>query len=349
MKINTKKITVPNQEWKLFTLVNDNGMEVSFLNYGGAITKILVPNRDNTFENVVLGYKEYEDYIENPVFLGALIGRVAGRIQGSQFVLDGTTYTLPANNGENHLHGGPTGFHSVAWESDAFETENEVGVNLSHTSNDGDGGYPGNLTMKVTYTLDNSNNFSITYEGSSDQKTVLTATNHSYFNLSGNLKENILEHEVTLDSSSFVELDEDLIPTGKEIAVEGTSFDFRNGQRIKVGAESNNPQNKVASNGYDQNFIFDDNKKEKAIVRDYTSGRELVVTTDQPGVVLYSSNSMDESLNLVEGSSRKYLGLCLETQSSPASLNHEGFPGIVLDKGEKYQSKTTFSFNLINK
>ncbi|WP_226037187.1 aldose epimerase family protein [Aquibacillus saliphilus] len=345
MDIKSKEISVPNQEWKLFTLVNNNGMEVSFLNYGGIITEILAPDRNNNFENVVLGFKDYKDYLTNPVFFGALIGRVAGRIQDSQFELDGETFNLTPNDGENHLHGGPNGLHSVVWESETFQTENEVGVHLSHTSKDGEGNYPGELTMKVTYTLGNDNNFSITYEGTSDKKTVLTTTNHSYFNLSGDLKDDVLQHEVTLDSSHFVELDEQLIATGNKASVENTVFDFRNGRQIKDGTTSTHKQNLVANNGYDHYFLFDNTKEEKAIVKEHTSGRELVVTTDQPGVVFYTSTTMDDQLNLKERNSKKYLGLCLETQSPTASLNHQGFPTIVLDKDEKYYSKTSFQFN----
>lgn len=176
MEIKTQEISVPNQKWRLFTLVNNNGMEVSCLNYGGVITRILTPDRDGNFENVVLGFKNYEDYLANPNYFGALIGRVAGRVQDASFTLDGNTYELPASEGKNQLHGGPDGFHQVVWEVQPFEKEEEVGLVLSHFSKDGESGYPGNVEMKVTYTLDNSNQFSIRYQGNSDKKTALTTT-----------------------------------------------------------------------------------------------------------------------------------------------------------------------------
>lgn len=347
MEIKTQEISVPNQKWRLFTLVNNNGMEVSCLNYGGVITRILTPDRDGNFENVVLGFKNYEDYLANPNYFGALIGRVAGRVQDASFTLDGNTYELPASEGKNQLHGGPDGFHQVVWEVQPFEKEEEVGLVLSHFSKDGESGYPGNVEMKVTYTLDNSNQFSIRYQGNSDKKTALTTTNHTYFNLSGNLKNDILNHEVTLDSSEFVELDKQLIPTGNKLPVEGSVFDLRQGRQIKEGAASEEQQNVYAKSGYDHYFIFDRKKNDNATVQDNSSGRQLIVQTEQPGVVMYTSNGLGDQYELTEGRSKKYLGICLETQASPASLHHEGFPSVILDKDETYDYKTTFRFGLM--
>lgn len=347
MQIKQEEIKVSQQSWTLYTLINDQGMEVSCLNFGGIITKIITPDQNNKFENVVLGYESYEEYLKNPNFFGALIGRVAGRIQGSQFQLDGETFDVPANEGENHLHGGTPGFHKVVWDVKPFESKNEVGLKLFHTSADGENGYPGTVDVTVTYTLNNENQFSIAYEAISDKKTAFTATNHSYFNLSGDLKSDILNHEVTLDSSKFVELDEALIPTGNIPAVDGTVFDFREGRQIKDGSNSDYKQNLVAKNGYDHYFLFDHSKEESVVVKDQESGRKLTVTTDQPGMVMYTSNGLDDSLKLAEGPSKKYLGVCLETQASPASLHHEkGFPSIILEKDEKYVAKTTFAFGV---
>ncbi|MDC3418112.1 aldose epimerase family protein [Aquibacillus salsiterrae] len=347
MQVKTEAIKVSDQQWQEFTLSNDLGMEVSILNYGGIITKILAPDRHKSFENVVVSYKNYEDYIANPNFFGALIGRVAGRIQDASFELDGHTYTLLANDNDNHLHGGAKGFHNAIWDAEAFEGTDEVGVKLTHQSPDGEGGYPGNITMEVTYTLNNKNQLSISYQGTTDKKTALTATNHSYFNLSGDLKDTMLKHNVTIDSSKFVELDEELIPTGEQLDVDGTVYDFRNGRTIEDGTTSDFKQNLVAGNGYDHYFLFDNTKEEKIVVKESDSGRKLTVTTDQPGFVMYTSNMMAETLSLREGKSRKYLGLCLETQASPASLHHEGFPSVVLEKGERYTAKTTFEFGLV--
>ncbi|GAB2552102.1 aldose epimerase family protein [Gracilibacillus alcaliphilus] len=344
MDIQTNTIDVRGQQWKEFTLINDHGMSVSILDFGGIITQILTPDRNGKLENVVIGFKNYEDYLDNPAYFGALIGRVAGRIANSQFELDGKTFNLPANEGENHLHGGEPGFHHTIWTVTPFQNTQEVGLTLSHTSPDGENGYPGNLEMTVSYTLTNDNALSITYEGLADHKTVLTATNHTYFNLSGDLKTDIRQHEVTLDSSQFVELDENLIPTGKLADVTDTTYDFRQGRLIQDGVESNDTQNVVAGNGYDHYFIFDHSQAASAIVREAESGRQLTVITDQPGVVMYTSNTLDKGLVLRERESDKYMGLCLETQASPASIHHDGFPSVWLDKGEKYFRKTTFKF-----
>ncbi|WP_138420118.1 aldose epimerase family protein [Aquibacillus sediminis] len=348
MELRTQSLSTPSN-WKRYTLVNDNGMEVTCLNYGGIITKILAPDQHNHFENVVLGYKNEQDYLHNPNFFGALIGRVAGRIQNSTFSIDGTTYELDANEGPNHLHGGANGFDRVIWDVEPFEESDKVGLTLTHTSPDGEGGYPGTVQVQVTYTLTNDNQLQITYDAQSDKKTALTLTNHSYFNLSGDLKQDILHHDVTIDSSHVVELDDTLIPTGNKLEVEGTVFDFRNGRQLKDGVSSSHPQNQYAGNGYDHNFIFDKYKQHDIVVRDETSGRQLTVDTEQPGFVMYTSNNLDESLQLSEGVSKKYLGVCLETQGSPASLEHQGFPSIVLDKDQPYRYTTTFTFGVIEK
>ncbi|MFZ3577165.1 aldose epimerase family protein [Virgibacillus sp. DJP39] len=334
--------------WEEFTLVNDNGMEVSCLNYGGVITKILTPDQSGNVENVVLGYRDYADYISNPNFFGALIGRVAGRVEDASFTLDEHVYQLQANDGKNQLHSGDKGFHQVVWDVETFKQEGKAGLILSHFIADEEDGYPGNLEMKVIYTLDNSNNFSITYQGEADKKTALTATNHTYFNLSGNLRDTILDHHVTLDSCEFLELDEALIPTGKKLRVADSVFDFRKGRLLKDGSVSDCEQNKIASNGYDHYFIFDKKSDAEVVVKDFTSGRKMSIKTDQPGVVVYSGNGLDDQHELAEGKSGKHLGVCFETQASPASLHGDGFPTCILNKGEVYYYTTTFQFGLID-
>lgn len=348
MDINQEELSIPSEQPLVeYTLKNDHGMEVSCLNLGGIITKILAPDRNGQLENVVLNFKDKETYLENPPFFGALIGRVAGRIQSAQFELDGESYSLQANDGPNHLHGAGTGFHKVVWDVETVETTDVVKLVLTHFSPDGEGGYPGNLKVKVTYSLDNDNAFSIHYEANSDKKTALTLTNHSYFNLSGNLKADIQSHELNIDSDQFVELDEALIPTGNLLDVNNTPYDFRSKQAIRVGVESSHPQNKVAGNGYDHYFVLHKKADVDIKVSEPVSGRTLTVNTEQPGFVLYTSNMLPEDLELGDGPSKKYLGLCLETQASPASLHHaEGFPSVVLEKDEKYSKTTTFRFGV---
>lgn len=348
MNIQTQLVQISNQpDWTLYSLTNDSGMVVEFLNYGGIITKVLAPDKSGKLENIVLGFEDYEDYVQNPPFFGAIIGRVAGRIQGASFTLNGQNYSLPANDGPNHLHGGPEGFHQALWKGEPFETASTVGVKLFLNSPDGAGGYPGALDLTVTYTLTNDNQFEINYEAVSDQDTVLTLTNHTYFNLSGNLKEKVSDHQILMSASHFLELDDALIPTGQLLNVEETPFDFRSGRRLKEGFTSDHPQNKVASNGYDHYFIFDQTSGAQIQVEEPSSGRKLSVQTEQPGVVLYTSNMLGDNLKLNEGPSGQYLGFCLETQSSPASLHHNQFPSILLKKGEAYSKKTIFSFETI--
>ncbi|WP_053217935.1 aldose epimerase family protein [Virgibacillus senegalensis] len=348
MQIKQEQIKLNSwKTWKRFTLSNDRGIELSCLDFGGIITEILAPDKHGQKENIVVGYKNYEDYLDNPNFFGALIGRVAGRIEGSSFSLNGETYQLPPNEGENHLHGGPGAFHQTIWQTETFEKENTVGIVFTQQWEDGHNGYPGNLDMKITYTLDNNNQFSITYQGSADKDTVLTTTNHSYFNLSGNLKTGIQKHNVTFDSSQFVELDEALIPTGNKLDVNGTVFDFQEGRNIEDGIHSDNQQNIYAGHGYDHFFTFDKNPGAKVSVVEKNSGRKMIVETDQPGMVMYTSNGLGEGLQLKERESAPYLGVCFETQSSPASIHHEGFPSCFLPAGEDYYSRTVFQFGLV--
>ena len=345
MKIEIEKT---NKDWRHYKITNDNGMRVSLLNFGGIITEILVPNRNGVLENVVLGFKNISDYEQNPNYFGAIVGRVAGRIQGATFTLNDETYSLEPNEGSHQLHGGSGGFHQVVWEATTFQTAQTVGVKLTHTSKDGDGGYPGNLTTTVTYTLTNHNELIIDYSAVTDKTTALTMTNHSYFNLSGNLAETIHNHIVKIDSDEFVELDEELIPTGKKIDVTNTTFDFRHGRKIADGIHSTHEQNLVATNGYDHYFLFNQTKDEKISVKEETSGRIMTVKTNQPGVVMYTSNTLEEGLALTEGNSERYLGVCFETQGSPASLHHEGFPAVILKADETYEKQTVFSFNVEN-
>ncbi|WP_309228268.1 aldose epimerase family protein [Virgibacillus saliphilus] len=299
-------------------------------------------------ENVVLGYKDYGDYETNPNFFGALIGPVAGRIQDATFELNEKTYALEANDGENHLHGGSNGFHQVIWHVEPFETNSSVGLKLSHTRADQEGGYPGNVDVCVIYTLNNANQLMLEYRATSNQATPFTVTNHSYFNLSGNLKNTVHNHHVTMDSGKFIELDEELIPTGQWYRVAGTTFDFRNGGLLQDGFNDKLEQNQIAGSGYDHYFIFDDKQEQNVIVRDSDSGRTLTIQTDQPGMVMYTANTLEEGLELAEGLSKKHLGVCFETQASPASLHHEGFPNVILEGESTYNKRTLFSFGVEN-
>lgn len=331
--------------WKIFKLVNDNQISVGILNYGGIITEIMVPDKNGKVENIVLGYEKYHDYARDSNFFGAIIGRVAGRIQGASFKLGGETYPLEKNEGNHHLHSGKTGFNKVVWQAEPFYTNEAVGLKLHHYSPHNDGGYPGALNVTVTYTLHSENKLSIDYEAKSDRASILTLTNHTYFNLSGNLKRSIHEHKITMNSKHFIELDKELIPTGNFIDVTGTSFDFRKGRKLAEGLNNKNQQNEIVGSGYDHYFVFNEKERE-AVVFEESSGRILKLETDQPGMVMYTGNNLEEGLRLNYGKSRKHLGVCFETQASPASLYHEGFPSIYVDKDEKYSKRTTFTFEV---
>ena len=293
-------------------------MEVHLLNYGGIIQKLLVPNQYGQIENVVLGYENYKDYETDPYYFGALIGRVAGRIKGAHFPIDGKIYELEQNENENHLHSGPNGFHRVFWDAELIEKRNEAGVKLSYLSKAGENGYPGNVTVIVSYLLNNDNELVVHYEATTDETTPMTLTNHTYFNLSGNGKYLIHDHHVTMNSHAFLELNHELIPTGQILNVKNTLFDFTRGWDLYEGIHGDVEQNKIVGNGYDHYFLFKDNQDGQVEVRERSSGRMLKITTNQPGIVMYTGNNLGEDANLSEGRSRKYLGVCFETQGSPA-------------------------------
>lgn len=332
--------------WKLFILKNNHGMEVHILNYGGVISKIIVPDKFGMLENVVLGYNHEQEYESDTNFFGAIIGRVAGRIKGACFELNGKRYELEANDGRNNLHSGSNGFHRVIWEAEPFENDHEVGIRLSYLSKDGENSYPGNVAVAVIYTLNNNNQLSITYNASTDQTTVITLTNHSYFNLSGNLKNTIHNHHVTMNSSQFVELNQELIPTGKLVDAQHTLFDFQEGRKLGDGFTVGSEQNRIVGQGYDHYFLFNKNELGNVVVKDEVSGRFMSIKTDQPGMVVYTSNNLGEGMELAGAVSQKYLGVCFETQSSPASLHHEDFPTVQLNIDEEYKRQTVFTFGV---
>lgn len=342
LKIINEKI---NNKWHEFMLSN-HSMSVSFLNYGGIITKILVPDRFGNKENIVLRYQDYKHYETNPFYLGAIIGRVAGRIKNASVQIKNSEYRLDQNEGFHHLHGGEKGFHNVLWDFNTFQEEDGIGVTLTYTSLDGESGYPGNVDVKVTYCLTLKNEFLIDYEATTDKETILTLTNHSYFNLSGNLKNTVSDHEVTIDSSKILKLDKDLIPFDIEENVSETGFDFRKGRLLQEGFVSNNEQNQLVGCGYDHYFLFDNQVARQVIVKDNESGRIMKIKTDQPGMVMYTANGMQEGIMLNNLKSKKYLGVCFETQAPPASLWLKDLPSITLLPNETYKKQTIFSFGI---
>ena len=316
-----------------YTLSNSLGFEVSITNYGGAITSLKTPDRDGNFGDIVLAYETLDDYVRNPRYFGALIGRHANRIARGRFSLNGIEYQLPCNNGLNHLHGGFKGFDKRVWD---VSQDGNV-LQLSYFSKDGEEGYPGNLTASVDYTLiDNA--LQVDYRATTDHDTIVNLTNHSYFNLRGH--GTILDHELTLHADSFTPVDEELIPTGEIRPVIGTPMDFRNGKAIgsQIGFIG----------GYDHNFVLNDwdgALRLAARLYEETTGRVLEILTTEPGIQFYSGNFLDGSLVGRNGVAyQKYTGLCLEPQHFPDAPNHPNFPSTVLRPGEEHKQTTVYRF-----
>ncbi|EIM05068.1 aldose 1-epimerase [Planococcus antarcticus DSM 14505] len=339
-----------NRPIKLYTLKNDQGFQVSCIDHGCVITEIIAPDSNGNLENVVLGFDTLEEYKSNPYFFGALVGRFAGRIKDGEFAIEGKAYQVPKNANGHHLHGGSQGFHSALWDSKVIQTKNEAIVEFTYFSPDGEEGFPGNLSMTVHYILKNdSNQLVISYSGKSDKTTLLNVTNHSYFNLSGNFKRTILDHELTMNSDHYLEVDDELLPTGNLIPVDQDSlFDFRNGKSIREATSAEHPQTKLAGNGYDHPFLLNHKKQPGIELTDSISGRKLVVETTEPAVVLYTGNDIGGSYSIRGVGAQDYQGLCLETQSPPDSLRHPHFRSAILNADQEFKSETTYSFSSIS-
>ena len=335
------------QQADLYTLTNANGMTVNITNYGGIITKLTAPDKNGEWADVVLGFDSLAPYLSGHPFFGALVGRYGNRIAKGKFKLNGQEYSLAINNGPNALHGGTKGFDKVIWKATEIKQDSVVGLQLEYTSKDMEEGYPGNLTVKVVYTLDNENALTIDYTASTDKPTVVNLTNHSYFNLTG-LKRDILDHEVTIESDSIVPVDTTLIPTGKLRAVEGTPFDFRKVTKIGVGIDKTEDEQIKAGGGYDHCWVLKrsgDGLVQFATVKDPESGRVMEVFTTEPAVQFYTGNFLDGKLTGKGATYTKRFGLCLETEHYPDSPNQPQFPTTTLNPGETYKTTTKYKFS----
>lgn len=349
MKIINKIIgkTKCGREIVKHSMINANNSYVSVLNYGGIISQICVPNKYGTIENVVVGFAKAEDYQINLPYFGALVGRIGGRISNAEFTIDGNKYTLAKNNNSSNLHGGPNGFEKKLWDVNEILEEEFLALELTCLSPDGDQGFPGNLNVKVTYKFNNNNELKISYEATTDKKTLVNLTNHSYFNLTGNLKDNTLNHLLKIDADKFGVITDEVLPTGEERDVKNTPFDFRKSKKIGEDINSNYEQIQYGG-GYDHPFVL--NKSEKPVVSllDEESGRILEITTNQASVVLYTGNFIGENLIINDNKkSSNHIGLCLETQYYPDAINQENFPTKILSPGEKYTAWTKYSFSTI--
>lgn len=309
---------------------------------------LLVPDRKGQLEDVALGFDNLDGYLEKNPYFGALIGRFANRIAGAQFTLDGHTYKLAANNGSNSLHGGIRGFDKVLWEPSEIPVDGSPALELRYRSADGEEGYPGNLDVRVTYQLTDGNELRIEYFATVDRKTVLNLTNHSYFDLSGQGKGNVLDHVISINADRFTPVNENLIPTGELKSVEGTPFDFRKPRRIGERIDEKNEQLKLGL-GYDHNFVLNGNATGLTFAARATepqSGRVLEVLTTQPGVQFYTGNHLDGSVKGKGGVTYGFRsGFCLETQHFPDTPNRPEFPSAELAPGQEYRASTVFRFS----
>ena len=329
------------------TLRNGNGIEMTVLTYGGIITSLKTPDKSGTFDDIVLGFDDLKLYETKSPYFGCIIGRYGNRIAKGKFSLDGKDYTLATNNDKNHLHGGNKGWDKAVWTSDPFQRGDGVGVVLTHTSADGDEGYPGTVKAKVTYTLTEDNRLVVDYEATTDKATVINLTQHSYFNLAGSKSNDILGHVLKLNASKYTPVDDTLIPTGQIAPVEGTPFDFRTATAIGARINDKNEQ-LTRGKGYDHNWVLDRSgagMSEAAVVSEPISGRTMTITTTEPGIQFYSGNFLDGTLTGKGGHVYPHrAGFCLETQHYPDSPNKPNFPTTTLKPGETYKTQTVFAF-----
>ena len=342
----------------LFTLVNDNGMTVEITDFGGTVVSIKTPDRNGKLTDICLGYDSLSDYENADGYLGALVGRVANRIAGSSFELDGKTYTLYANDGDNCLHGGKKSMSYVIWNTEAATADEAATLTLTYFSPDGDEGFPGNLSTKVTYALDNDNALSIRYEATTDKACPLNLTNHAYFNLAGCASGSIFGQTLWLDAESYVAGDKNLIPVAVK-PVDGTPFDFRVAKPIGRDFFADCADLRIAG-GYDHCFNFTGWKDCKSggevtlrgIACDPVSGRKMEMYTNQPCVQLYSANFLKNPCFPLRGGKpqQTQTAFCLETQNMPDSIHHQGddnFTDGVLRPDEKYDYTTVYKFSAV--
>ena len=337
--------TLDGHEVELYTLANKNGLEAKIMTYGGTLIALRVPDRNGAFADIVLGFDELAPYLANPPYFGGLIGRYANRIANGSFLLNGKVHRLARNDGANHLHGGVMGFDKVIWQARPQSSPGGPELKLKYRSTAGEEGYPGNLDVKVVYTLNDSNELRLDYTVTTDAPTVVNLTHHAYFNLSGS--ETVLNHTVRLMAKRFLPVDQTLIPTGEQRSVEGTPFDFMQPAAIGSRLHMDEAQLRLAG-GYDHNWILSGGEEScplAAEVYEPVTGRVLRIYTTQPGIQFYTGNMLDGS---IQGKLRrvyvKHSGLCLEPQHFPDSPNQLSFPSTLLRPDKTYRQTTIYRF-----
>ena len=332
---------------KLYTLINCKGLKAQITNFGAILVSLEVPDRNGKIDDITLGYDNLAAYIrENPYF-GAIVGRYGNRIAKGRFSLDGVTYQLKINDGENHLHGGVKGFDKVLWQAQPLEQNDVVGIKLTYVSKDGEEGYPGNLQCSVTYTLTDNDELKLSYEAQTDKATPVNLTHHSYFNLAGQGSRDILYHQLMLCAENFTPVDSSIIPTGQLQSVKDTPMDFT--KPAAIGSRINDDYEQLKfGKGYDHNWLLNKNGQNPALaarVYEPATGRVMEIYTTEPGIQFYSGNFLDGTIVGKQGRTYKQrYGFCLETQHYPDSPNKPEFPSTVLTPGKKYQTQTVHRF-----
>jgi len=328
---------------EIYTLTNSNCLEARIMTYGAILVSLKVPDRDGVLGDIVLGRDSVADYMEASPYFGSIVGRYGNRIARGRFKLDGEAYTLAANDGENHLHGGIKGFDKVVWQAEALRHNGDAAVRFIYLSRDGEEGYPGNLSVTVTYTLTAENELKIFYEAETDKATPVNLTHHSYFNLAGQGSKDILGHELFLNAGFFTPVDTGLIPTGELKSVTGTPWDFTSPHAI--GREITR-----VDGGYDHNFVLTKEAgklSHAAAVYEPDSGRAMDIYTTEPGIQFYSGNFLDGTITGKQGKIyHQHFGFCLETQHFPDSPNQPNFPPTILRPGDKLSSLTVHKFSV---
>jgi aldose 1-epimerase len=337
-----------------FTLANAAGLSVRFMAFGGIIVSLHTPDRDGIVDDVVLGFDSLEDYAKDGLYVGALIGRYANRIARGEFTIDGERYTVTTRPNGHHLHGGRSGFHKAIWNVAMAEPgdDGSARATLTHTSPDGDEGYPGTLNAAVTYTVTPRNELVVDFRATTDRPTPVSMTQHSYFNLAGHDRGDVLDHELTLNASRFTPVDGSLIPTGEMLSVCGTPFDFTHPRPIGARIDANDAQI-ARGDGYDHNFVIDragappDEPVVAARLYEPRSGRALEVLTTAPGIQVYSGNGLNDRVTGKQWRVyRRRCGIALEPQRFPDSPNRSHFPPCILRPDEEYRSRTIYRFSV---
>jgi len=332
---------------EIFTLTNVNGTEVRAISYGAILVSIRTRDRAGRLGDVTLGFDDLEGYLTRSRYFGAVVGRYGNRIAKGRFTIDGREFRLATNNGDNHLHGGDKGFDKVVWRAEPFERGGDVGVAFTYVSRDGEEGYPGTLRATVTYTLTPRDELAVEYSATTDKATHVNLTQHTYFNLAGEGHGDVLKHQLTIDADRYTPVDAGMIPTGAIVPVAGTPFDFRRATAIGARIDNADEQLRLAG-GYDHNYVLNGGAglHHAARVLDAESGRTLDVATTEPGMQFYSGNRLTGAAGKSGHAYGVRAGFCLETQHFPDSPNKPQFPSTLVRPGDRYVSKTVFTFGV---